>query len=267
MKAAQLFDVTGKVALVTGGAAGIGRAYAEVMAANGADVVLLDRDAARLDGAVGTLRTMGRRIEGIPVDVADRAALRTAIDDALRLMGRLDVVFANAGVAAGPGFLTLGGKRNAEGALDGIPDALWDTVIATNLTSVVTTIAAVTPHMKERRDGRIIVTASIAGLRPGPIVGSPYLIAKAAVLHLVKQAALELVRYGVLVNAIVPGPFLTDLTTPELKTIFEAGSPMHRVADVDEVKGLALFLASPASSYVTGAHLVIDGGASLGRAD
>jgi NAD(P)-dependent dehydrogenase (short-subunit alcohol dehydrogenase family) len=111
------------------------------------------------------------------------------------------------------------------------------------------------------------LTASIAGIRPGPIVGMPYQISKAGVAHLAKQSALELARYNILVNAILPGPFLTQLTTPELQKRFEAGSPLHRVGRPEEIQGLALFLASPASSYITGTHIVIDGGALLGRAD
>jgi NAD(P)-dependent dehydrogenase (short-subunit alcohol dehydrogenase family) len=121
--------------------------------------------------------------------------------------------------------------------------------------------------MKRQNGGRIILTSSIASIRPGAIVGMPYQISKAGVSHLAKQSALELARYNILVNAILPGPFLTQLTTPDLKKRFEAGSPLHRVGRPEEIQGLALFLASPASSYITGTHIVIDGGALLGRAD
>ncbi len=255
MKAAELFDVRDLATVITGGAGGIGRAYAEAMLDNGARVRLLDRDAERLDAALVELRPHGS-VDGITVvDVADRAALRSAIDAAAIALGRLDVVFANAGVDAGPGFLGLDGARNTAGAIENLPDALWDRVMATNLTSVLTTIQAV------------IVTASIGGLRPAAIIGTPYGVSKAAVLHLVRQAALELVRDNVLVNAILPGPFLTALTTPELEAAFTRGSPMHRVAATEEIQGLALFLASSAARYVTGTHMVIDGGAMLGRAD
>jgi len=267
MKAAQLFDISGKAAVVTGGAMGIGRAYAEAMLDNGADVMLLDRDATTLDDTVAALSRPGRQLEGLPVDVTDRAALRAAFEMAVARLGRLDIVFANAGIDAGPGFLASSGERLAEGAIEGIPDTLWDKVMDTNLTSVFSTIRAAVPHMKRLGGGRIIVTSSIAGLRPGAIVGTPYIVSKAAIAHLVKQAALELVRYNILVNAIVPGPFLTRITTPELQELFERGSPMHRVGTLDEMQGLALFLAAPASSYITGTHMVIDGGSMLGRAD
>ncbi len=266
MKAAELFDVRGLATVITGGAGGIGRAYAVAMLDNGARVRLLDRAADRLDAVVAELRPRGD-VSGFIVDITDRAALRLAIDAAAAELGRLDVVFANAGIDAGPGFLGTDGARDPQGAIENLPDALWDQVIATNLTSVLTTIQAAAAHMKQRGGGRIIVTASIGGLRPASIIGTSYGVSKAAVLHLVRQAALELARYNVLVNAILPGPFLTPLTTPALEAAFISGSPMHRVGLTDEIQGLALFLASPAARYVTGAHMVIDGGAMLGRAD
>jgi NAD(P)-dependent dehydrogenase (short-subunit alcohol dehydrogenase family) len=267
VKAAELFDVAGLAVAITGGANGLGRAFAEVMVDNGARVMLLDRDEVELERSVQALGGRGGTVESRLVDVTDRRGLEQAIDETVDRLGKLDVVFANAGIDAGPGFLSPDGERNPDGAIENIPYELWDKVIATNLTSMFTTIRAAARHMKKRRKGRIILTASIAGLRPGAIVGTPYLIAKSGVAHLVKQTALELARYGILVNAIVPGPFLTNLTTPELKKRFEAGSPLHRVGTTEEIQGLALFLASPASSYITGTHLVIDGGAMLGRAD
>ena len=266
MKSSELFDVRNLVTVVTGGAKGLGRSMAEVMIDNGAQVVLFDLDAKALDAAVADLASRGE-VSGIVVDVTDRHALTNAIDDVAARFGRLDVVFANAGVAAGPGFLDYDRKRHPEGAMEAIPDALWDKVIALNLTAAFNTVRAAAPHMKKQKSGRIILTASIAGIRPNPVIGSAYPITKAGVLHLTKQAALELANYNVLVNAIVPGPFLTELTTPALKAVFEARAPTHRVADVTEIQGLALFLASPASSYVTGTHMVIDGGATLGPAD
>jgi NAD(P)-dependent dehydrogenase (short-subunit alcohol dehydrogenase family) len=266
MHSAELFDITGKMALITGGAGAIGQAYAEAMLDNGARVALLDRDGDSLESALRRLRMRGDVSSSI-VDVTDRVALRSAIDAAAARAGHLDIVFANAGIAAGPGFLDLAEARNPQGAIENLPEQLWDQVIATNLTSVLTTIQASVPHMKRQGGGRIIVTASIGGLRPAAIIGTAYGVAKAAVNHLVRQAALELARDKVLVNAILPGPFLTPLTTPELEEVFVHGIPLHYVAATDEIQGLALFLASPASRYVTGTLMVIDGGAMLGRAD
>ena len=252
MKSQELFDVAGLSVAITGGAKGLGRAFAEAMVDNDARVTLFDRDRETLSRTVSELSARGD-IDGSAVDVTDR--------------GQLDVVFANAGIDAGPGFLSMSGERDPKGAIEAIPDALWDKVIDTNLTSMFATIKAAAPYMKRQNGGRIILTASIAGVRPGAIVGMPYQISKAGVAHLAKQSALELARYNILVNAILPGPFLTELTTPELQKRFEAGSPMHRVGRPEEIQGLALFLASPASSYITGTHIVIDGGSLLGRAD
>lgn len=264
MRTEQIFDVRGLRTLVTGGASGLGRAYASAMADNGARVRLLDRDA---DGIAETVAALGGGTDGATVDVADRDALCRAVDAAAAAMGGLDVVFANAGVSAGPGFLDLAGRRDPAGAIENLSPALWEQVLAVNLTAVLSTIQAAVPHMKAGGGGRIIVTASIGGLRPAAIIGTSYGVTKAAVLHLVRQAALELLAFGIHVNAILPGPFLTPLTTPELEAAFRAGTPGHRVARPDEIQGLALFLASPAASYVTGAHMVIDGGSTLGRAD
>jgi NAD(P)-dependent dehydrogenase (short-subunit alcohol dehydrogenase family) len=147
-------------------------------------------------------------------------------------------------------------------------------VIATNLTSVFNSIRAAVPHMKRngKNGGRIIVTTSIAALRPEAIVGTPYMPAKAGAAHLVRQAALEFAKYNILVNAIAPGPFITNIAgghmrDPEVAKAFESAVPLHRVASTDEIQGAALFLASRASTFVTGAELVIDGGVMLGRAD
>jgi NAD(P)-dependent dehydrogenase (short-subunit alcohol dehydrogenase family) len=266
VKSSELFDVAGLKIVITGGAKGLGRSIAEAMIDNGAHVTLFDRDQATLERTVDELAPRGA-VEGKVVDVTDRAAVVAAIDSVVASHGQLDVMFANAGIDAGPGFLTMAGERDPKGAVEAIADGLWDRVIDVNLTSMFVAIRAAAPHMKRQKQGRIVLTSSIAAIRPGAIVGMPYQVSKAGVAHLAKQSALELARYNVLVNAILPGPFLTDLTTPDLKQRFEAGSPSHRVGRPEEIQGLALFLASSASSYVTGTHIVIDGGALLGRAD
>jgi NAD(P)-dependent dehydrogenase (short-subunit alcohol dehydrogenase family) len=267
MRTQDLFDVTGLSVLITGGAQGLGRAFAEAMVDNGARVTLLDLDKNVLETAVSELRGRNADVTGVVVDVTDRSAMMEAVDGVVDRLGRLDVVFANAGIDAGAGFLSMTGARDPDGAIEAIPDPLWDKVIDTNLTSMFTTIRAAVRPMKRQNNGRIILTSSIAAIRPGAIVGMPYQISKAGVAHLAKQSALELARYNILVNAILPGPFLTKLTTPDLEKRFEAGIPLHRVGRPEEIQGLALFLASPASSYVTGTQIVIDGGALLGRPD
>jgi NAD(P)-dependent dehydrogenase (short-subunit alcohol dehydrogenase family) len=268
----QMFDVTGKSAIVTGGANGLGLAYAEVLAENGARVCIFDLNQQKLDEAVASLRAAGGEVWGQIVDVTNRPQMTAAFEKVAERHGRIDIVFANAGIDAGPGFLTPEGERNPEGEIDNLDDHHWDLVITTNLTSVFNTIKLAAKHMKRTGGGRIIATSSIASLYNEPIVGTPYMPAKAGVTHLVRQAAMELGRYNILVNAIAPGPFITNIAGGRMRNkadrkAFEDMSVLHRVADTSEIKGLALYLASPASSYVTGAQMVIDGGLHLRPAD
>jgi NAD(P)-dependent dehydrogenase (short-subunit alcohol dehydrogenase family) len=266
----DLFDVRNLVVVITGGAGGIGFACADVLADNGAKVVLVDREEERLDKAVAMLRDRGDAAEGVCIDLLDRPALKNTIDQVVAQHGRLDVAFANAGISGGPGFLSPGGARNSGGGLTEVPDELWDRVIEGNLTSVVATIQAAAPHMKRQNAGRIIVTTSVAGIKTENFVGYPYIAAKAALAHLVHQCALELARYNVQVNAIAPGPFLTTIgenrmADPTVRRAFESVPLLHRMAQSSEIQGLALLLASPASSYMTGAQFAIDGGATAGH--
>ena len=260
MKAEHLYNVAGQVALVTGAASGLGLAMAEVMAANGAHVTMLDVDGENLEKAVARLRQAGGSVESSVVDVADLERLRSAIDAVAAAHGRLDSVFANAGITGGPG------HRSEAGRIENVSMALWQRVLEVNLTSVFVTMQASAVHMKRQQSGRIIVTASIAGIRSDPVAGYAYTATKAAVNNLVRQAAMELAPYNVLVNAIAPGPFYTNIAggrlkrEPEVVKTFEAMVPLGRLAQPDEIKGLALFLASPASSYVTGTVIPIDGG-------
>jgi NAD(P)-dependent dehydrogenase (short-subunit alcohol dehydrogenase family) len=268
----RMFDVRGLATVVTGAASGIGLAYAEVMAEHGAKVSLIDLNAAGLDAAVAALRAKGCEVRGEVVNVTDRAAMYAAFDRCAAAFGGIDVVFANAGIDAGPGFLTPEGERNEDGALEMLDETHWDAVIATNLTSVFTTLRAAVRHMKPRRSGRIIVTTSNAAIINEAIVGTPYMPAKAGAASLVRQAAMELAKYNIHVNAIAPGPFITNIAGGRLRNqadreAFETRVPLHRVAHTDEIKPLALFLASSASSFVTGSQIVIDGGQMLGRVD
>jgi NAD(P)-dependent dehydrogenase (short-subunit alcohol dehydrogenase family) len=263
----EMFDVRDKSVIVTGGASGIGRAYAEVMADNGARVCIFDIDGAGLDTLTAAMRTAGGDVWGQVVDVADRVAMTAAFDVVAERHNGIDVVFANAGIDAGPGFMTPEGDRNPEGAIENLDDHHWDKVIAVNLSSVYTTIKLCARHMKAR-GGRIIVTSSIAAQINEAIVGTPYMPAKAGVDHLVRQMAMELGVYGIHVNCISPGPFITNIAGGRLKNpadrkAFESQSLLGRIGDPEEIKGLALYLASPASSYVTGAQIVIDGGSLL----
>jgi NAD(P)-dependent dehydrogenase (short-subunit alcohol dehydrogenase family) len=262
----DMFDVRGRSVIVTGGASGIGRAYAEVMADNGAHVCVFDIDEAGLDAAVAAMAAGGNDVWGQVVDVSDRARMASAFNAVAERHGRIDVVFANAGIDAGPGFLSSTGERIAEGSVDLLDDRHWDRVIGVNLTSVYTTVKNAARHMKQTGGGRIIVTSSIAAQVNEAIVGTPYMPAKAGVDHFVRQMAMELGAFGILINCISPGPFMTNiaggrLKIPEDRKAFEAQSLVGRIGDPEDIKGLALYLASPCSSYVTGSQIVIDGGA------
>ncbi len=263
MKAADLFDVSGHVAFVTGAASGLGLAMAEVMADNGAHVVMADINPDTLEHHAERLSDAGRSVEGVVLDVADLDALRAAIDNAAESRGRLDAAFANAGISAGPGYLTEAGR------IDSVDPARWDEVVQVNLTSVFATVQAAARHMKRRKSGRIVVTSSIAGLKSEHLVGYAYAATKAGVVNLVRQAAMELAPHNVTVNAIAPGPFFTNiaggrLNDPEAARAFAEMVPMGRIADTTELQGLALLLASPAGSFITGTAIPIDGGCTAG---
>ena len=266
MKAAQLFDVSGLVTIVTGGASGIGLGYAEVMADNGARVFVLDCD----ESALGSLPS---GIKGIVADVTDKAGLERAFADVAAQAGRIDVVFVNAGIGGGPGWLRAGeDTRNGERVFEDLPAEQWDRVMAANVTGAFATIQAAVRHMKPNKSGRIIVTSSCSAYKTEQYVGAPYVVSKAAVAHMVRQSAHELAGYGITVNAIAPGPVITNISGGRLKDVearkpFERIIPMHRLATPEDLQGLALFLASPAAAYMTGVNILIDGGFTLGPAD
>lgn len=268
MLANEMFKVDGYGVIVTGGASGLGLAFTEVLSEHGAQVAMLDLDEARLAREGARLRALGRDVSEVPVDLTDRAALDRAVDGVAERFGRLDVAFANAGIDPGVGLLGPDGARTVEGALENYSDERWDRVIDANLNTIFCTIRAAARHMKPRRSGRIIVTTSVASVRITPIA-SAYSVAKTGAAHLMRSAALELARYNILVNAIAPGPFVTNIGgghvhTPEVQARMARAIPLHRVGDPEEMKGLALFLASPASSFMTGAELFNDGGMSIG---
>jgi len=275
MKLADMFKVEGYCAIVTGGASGLGLGFTEVLAENGARVTMLDINQGRIDAEVQRLRGLGYDVRGEVVDVVDHPALDRAFDAAAAEYGKLDVVFANAGIDPGPGFVTgwTGARdRNPEGSLENYSDERWGRVIDINLNGVFATLRAAARHMKPRKFGKIIVTTSLAAFMPEASIGAAYMASKAGAAHLMHNVALELAAYNITVNAIAPGFFITNIGgghahDPAVQARISKSVPMHRVGFPDDMKGLALFLASPASAYVTGAQIPIDGGWSLGAAD
>ena len=276
MNVSSQFDVDGFGVVVTGGASGIGLAYGEVLAAHGARVTLVDVDRGAVAAQASRLAGEGLDVRAAVADVTDHAVLDTVIDEAAGLYGRLDVAFANAGIDPGAGFVGAWAgdqrPRVPEGELERYGDERWDRVIDINLGGVFATARAAARHMRPRRFGRIIVTTSLASTRVEPAIGAAYMAAKAGARHFMHTIALELAGYGITVNAIAPGFFVTNIGgghahKPELQAALAREIPMHRVGQPDDLKPLALFLASPASKYITGQEIVIDGGWGLGVAD
>jgi NAD(P)-dependent dehydrogenase (short-subunit alcohol dehydrogenase family) len=259
----NLFDVRGTRVLVTGAAAGLGFAMAEVLAECGARVTLADIHEERLAASTERLAERGCDVRGVVTDVRDEGAVDTLVGGVVAEQGGVDVVFANAGLASVPGFRVDGGQTLAT-----LERSDWDKVLDVNLTGVIHTMRRAARTMTEQGSGRIVVTASNAGLRVEPLVCYGYAASKAAVIHVVRQAALELAPHGVLVNAICPGPFygtligggVTENPSEELKEMWKTLIPLGRMAHPDELKGLVVLLASSASSFMTGAAFVVDGG-------
>ena len=276
MNVSSRFDVAGFGTIVTGGAGGLGLAYGEVLAAHGARVTLIDVDAGAVVAEASRLQGEGLDVRGVAADVTDHAALDRASDEAAELYGRLDVAFANAGIDPGIGFVGAwaGGERPRvdDGALELYTDERWQRVIDINLTGIFATARAAARHMRPRGYGRIIVTTSLAATKVEPAIGAAYGAAKAGARHLMHSIALELAAYGITANAIAPGFFATNIggghaLDPAVQAALAKDIPMHRVGLPDDIKALALFLASPASEYITEQEIVIDGGWGLGVAD
>jgi NAD(P)-dependent dehydrogenase (short-subunit alcohol dehydrogenase family) len=276
LKIDELFKVEGYGVIVTGGASGLGLGFAEALAENGARVTILDIDAARIEHETRRLQGLGLAVRGEVVDVRDHAAVDRSFDAAVAAHGRLDVVFANAGIDSGPGFVSgwVGSqrKRNPEGALEKYSDERWNRVIDINLNGIFAALRAGARLMRPQRSGRMIVTTSVAAYSCEPAIGAAYLAAKAGAAHLMRQVAQELAAYQITVNAIAPGFFATNIggghaKEPQVQQAMSKVIPMHRVGFAEDIKGLALFLASPASAYLTGQQISIDGGWTLGVAD
>jgi NAD(P)-dependent dehydrogenase (short-subunit alcohol dehydrogenase family) len=246
------FDLTGRVALVTGGSKGLGKAMAEGLASAGADLLLVSRHADEATAAAAEIaRDYGRRAIGLAADVADEAAVAALVERAVAEFGRIDILVNNAGI-------------NIRGPIDELSFEQFLEVQNVNVNGLWLVTRAVVPVMKRQKHGRIINLSSTLGL-VGLANRTPYTASKGAVSLMTKALGLELAPFGITCNAICPGPFLTPMNEPiandefALKNIV-AATALNRWGRMEEIQGAAIFLASDASSYVTGSLLAVDGG-------
>ena len=253
------FRLDGRTALVTGGSRGLGRAMATALAEAGADLVITGRDEETLAATAGELRSLGRNVETIRADMGVPEECRAGLQQCLRDHGPIDILINN-----------IGGRRKSEPIEEQSLES-WQFVIDLNLTSCFLGTSLVGKSMIERgKGGRIINVASMnAFVSNRGIGGRSYETAKAAIVQFTRSAAADWAPHGITVNAICPGLFMTDAnrawldTRPEVIDKMVAGIPMERAGEPPEIGPLAVFLASPASSYVTGGAHLIDGGYTL----
>ncbi len=251
MSIAQIFDVSGKVAFVTGAGSGLGREMAVAMAENGASVVCFDINA---KGLAETAKLTGINTLLIEGDVSDELAVDAAISACVERFGRLDILFANAGIG-----------DPEPGLLHDYATANWNRVVGVNLNGVFNTNRAALRQMVTQGSGKIINTASMWGLAGSSSVFPlpAYNATKGAVVNLTRELGLQYATQNIQINAICPGFFRTGLgpfDDPEFMAAITSFTPMGRVANAAEIKGTALYLASSASNFVTGTALIIDGG-------
>jgi NAD(P)-dependent dehydrogenase (short-subunit alcohol dehydrogenase family) len=258
MYEATIFDLSGKKALVTGAASGIGKACAIGLAKAGADVAIIDLNRGMGEEVVETIRNLGRESMFVACDVTDVAQVDAMVETVVGAFGRLDIAFNNAGIV----------DPQPGSSIDPVALVSWDKTLAVNLTGVFYCCRAEARHMIPQRYGRIINTASMSGTiintMPGVDTGVlPYCVSKAGVKHLTKALAAEWVDYNICVNSISPGYVATPFTAhapAETVALWDQMTPMRRQAKPEEIVGGVLYLASDAASFATGTDLIVDGG-------
>ena len=247
-----LFDLAGRVALVTGSSKGLGLAVARMFAQAGADVFICSRHAAELEAAAAAIGDgLPGRVEWAEADLSEASQVEHLAEVALARFGTVDILVNNAGT-------------NVPQRIEDISDDTWQRLLELNLSSAMRLTRALAPQMKERRWGRIIHVSSVLGFT-GIEGRSLYSSTKSALLGLARSASLDLGPFGITVNCLVPGPFVTELPgrvlSDEQTRRFAERTALGRWGQPVEIAGAALLLASEAGSYITGSALVVDGGA------
>lgn len=251
-----LFDLTGKVALITGSTKGIGKSIAEEMARAGARVVISSRKADAVEKVTKELTDAGREAIGVPCNIGAKTELQNLVDKTMAKWGRIDILVCNA--AINPHF----------GSITKVSDEVFNKMMGSNVRSIFWLSNMVLPQMAERKDGAMIIISSIAALR-GSNVNGLYGVTKAADAGLGRALAVEWGPSNIRVNSIAPGLIKTDFARAlweddERRKRREAMSPLRRIGDPVDIGGVAVFLASDAARFMTGQLLVIDGGVSVG---
>ena len=253
----ELFDLTGKTAIVTGSSRGIGKAIAHRLAEHGANVVISSRKQDACDAAVAEINAaVGRDATiAVPANISSKEDLQRLVDETNRAFGQVDILVCNA--ASNPYY----------GPMGGMADEQFAKILQNNIVSNHWIIQMVAPQMLERGSGSIIIVSSIGGLKASDIIGA-YNISKAADMQLARNLALEFGPKGVTVNAICPGLVQTDFAralweNPDILKASTARAPLRRIGQPDEIAGMAVFLASKAGAFTTGQSIVIDGGATV----
>jgi NAD(P)-dependent dehydrogenase (short-subunit alcohol dehydrogenase family) len=254
----SLFDLTGTVAIITGSSRGIGRAIAEAMADQGAKVVISSRKADACEETAQAIN--GKHGEGtaivVPANISSKEALQNLVDETRRQLGKVDILVCNA--ASNPYY----------GPMGGITDDQFRKILENNVLANHWLVQMVAPEMIERKEGSIIIVSSIGGLKASEVIGA-YNVSKAADFQLARNLAAEFGRHQVRVNCIAPGLVRTDFAkalweNPETLKAVTAHTPLRRIGEPHEIAGAAVYLASPASTFVTGQAIIVDGGSTTG---
>lgn len=254
MTTPQWYDLSGRVALVTGASKGLGRTIAEALAGAGATVALVSRTRADIEAVAAALTAAGHQAIAVSADVTDEASIADMVAQVLAHCGHIDVLVNNAGVGE-------------TGAVVDMDASRWDWIMETNVRGPMLCCKHVGPHMLQRQQGKVINVASVMASRVARYMAA-YAASKSALVQFTRTLALEWIRHNVQVNALCPGYFLTDMNADffasERGQRFIGDLPIGRLGDPAELAGAAVFLASDATSYVTGTTLYVDGGHALG---